>query len=425
MVLLLALTTLALPDGTYFRQERVEVDPIIPTQRAVLKFDGREQIMLVESELSGPEGTYGWVIPLPSKPSYVKAVNPVYIDGSFRQAKPYIRSDAELSIVWILLAIAFSAVALTSAWRHRNESKGRKLFMFCLEIALPIVLCAVFFPVFASAKDSAKKSAGDASSASVESLGDIGSYSVSVLSGESGAPILEWLSKKGLVVGKESLPVIEAYAKEGWCFLAAEIRKTESRSYPPHPLKAVFPTDKLIYPMRLTGLQDDPLRLELLVVSNRQAEIQGMEAWACDNTPISVFVDIRAELDREIYSDWKSGEFGMAKNGEVWTYLRGEFTPEQMTKDFEVTWKTPERFRAEVWDRLGARNHAIELATIWLVGASVILGLIVVFIPAPTWRGACVASTLALLISLSVASHWYVSVEKVDSKLQERRNYPY
>lgn len=424
----------ALADGTFFRempsptQDVVEIKPTIPFQRAVLKFDGREEIMLVESTLDGPSGTYGWVIPLPTRPSYVKAVNPAYIEQSFGLVKPPIRHADGDPRPLLALATFFAVIVLTSGLRHRKRELGTRVLFFALEAAIAPVLYFIFFAnhFFTPTLEDATAAAAMPNSATeksvdVESLGTIGSYEVSVVSGDTGKPILDWLKDHKLIAGDEAQPIIEAYAKEGWCFLAAEIRKSESGPYPPHPLKAVFDSDRLIYPMRLTGVQDDPLHLELLVVSNREAKVEGMEAWACDNRDLIISVGQMDVRDKEIYSDWRTGQYAMAKQNQVWTYLRGEFEPSKMQKDFGVDWKQMTRYEAEVWDREVAINQAMGIAAVYLAIASLTIGFILVCLKNLTDVKFAFSAILAIALAIYGGSWWYASIKVVDSTYSRNR----
>lgn len=414
-LLLIGLLGSVLADGKFFRNKLVEAEPSIPFQRAVLKFDGREQIMLVESTLSGQVGNYGWVIPLPTKPSYVKAVNPAFVEQSFAKAKPVIRRGSSIDPITMVCMFLFALVALTSGLRYKKRELGTRLLFFGLEVGLLFLAFAVFYPVFAQSREGSKADMATSAQRSVEDLGRIGSYDVSIISGEDGTKILEWLKEHDLAVGDDALPVIEAYAKEGWCFMAAEVRKDQDRSYPPHPLKAVFPTNRLVYPMRLTGLQSEPLRLELLVVSSKEASLPGMKAWACDDSPLLVPVGIDSEEDREIYSDWSSGVYAMAKQGMVWTYLRGEFKPSEMRKDFSVSWKPMTRQRMEVWDRKAAVQQGINTSIYTLALAGILVGLVLACWPKITEKIFAVGVLIALLSAVSAGGFWHESVEKVDS----------
>lgn len=425
-VLLLVGLGSAFADGKFFRQRLIESEPSIPFQRAVLKFDGKEQVMMVESNLSGPQGTYGWVIPLPTKPSYVKAVNPAYLEQSFNLVKPQILGSREIEPSAVVAALVFTLIVLSSGLRYKKHGLGMRVFYFAAEFALLFIIYMILFPVFASSKMAARSNAAMAEAAKgiAEDLGQIGSYQVSVLSGESGSEILDWLKEHDLAADDSALPVIEAYAKEGWCFLAAEIRKNKDGAYPPHPLKAVFPTDKLIYPMRLTGLQEEPLQLELLVVSNKEAQIEGMKPWACDNRPLRIPIGINSAQDKEIYSDWRSGEYAMAKHGMVWTYLRGEFKPDAMKKDFGVDWRPMQKQQAEIWDRAGAQREATKKGLFYLCCASLVVGLILICWSGVTDRVFGIGALVALMVAFLWAVSWYQSVEKVESEVStERDNY--
>lgn len=429
--LLLAATAGA--DGTFFRTRSNnfsvgEARPTIPFQRAVVKFDGQEEIMLVESVLNGPTGTYGWVVPLPTRPSYVKAVDPMYTSQSFTAVKPPVKTEKPAGLEALGLgALLLAAVALTSGLRYRNRPLASRIMFFSSEVVGLAVVGMVLLPMFSPNRSAGMYFAeagkgGDAAAAkssrglNVESLGTIGSYDVSVVSGESGKEILGWLDEHKLDVGKNALPVIEQYAKEGWCFLAAEIRKGEPGSHPPHPLKAVFPTDKVVYPMRLTGTQDAPLRLELLVVSDKQAEVKGMDAWACDNRDLLIPIQIASTEDKETYQDWNSGLYAMAKNGAVWTYLRGEFTPSQMKEDFTASFKPMERFAIEVWDRDAGKLHAFWLFCAWLSVSASVTGLVLICWPKLTEKVFAVGAVAAILVALAGAGAWYSGVQKIETQ---------
>ncbi len=416
-LLLLGLTSV-LADGKFFRQRLIEAEPTIPFQRAVLKFDGKEQVMMVESNLSGPQGAYGWVIPLPAKPSYVKAVNPAYLEGSFNLVKPRIQGSREIDPASVVGPIIFTLIVLTAGLRYRKHGLGMRIFYFALELAAMFIAFMVLFPVFANAESGRRAaSAAAMDRAVVQSLGQVGAYQVSVVSGESGKEILTWLKERDLASDDSAQSVIDAYAKEGWCFLAAEIRKSIDGPYPPHPLKVVFPTDHLIYPMRLTGLQDEPLQLELLVVSNKEAQVPGMQVWACDNRPLAIPIGIDSRQDKEIFSDWRSGQYAMAKHGMVWTYLRGKFKPEAMKTDFGVDWKPMSKFQREVWDREGAQREATKKGLLYLCLSAAVVGLVLCCWNGVTDRIFGIGALIAVLFAFFCAATWYQSVEKVESRV--------
>ncbi|HEY0866730.1 MAG TPA: DUF2330 domain-containing protein [Fimbriimonas sp.] len=428
LLVLTALASLALGDGMVFPAGKAgltEKPPSIPDQRAVLKWDGEIETMIVESTLAGPRGTYGWVVPLPTRPSYVKAVKPEYIAGTFAQVRPPVKPLKERDLTLPAAAALFlSVMLLTSAMRYRKQEVGTRLLLFFGEaLAGALVLgwvnaspaaqdlaTAGIVERAASAAGSAKKSV------EVESLGTIGSYDVSVLYGEEGKPLMEWLKEHDIRVPENAQKVVDAYAKEGWCFLAAEFRKDEDRPLPPHPLKAVFPSKELVYPMRLTGTQDQPLRLEIVVVADRLAQIEGLEAWSCDTRDLLVNVPRDAALDARIYEEWKGSLYAMAKDGAVATYLRGDVPPSRMKKDYRVAWKPIERFQVEVHDRKQAVGHAIGLAFGWMPVAAAFFGLLGVVFLGHMRALLALGAILTVAVSGAVGEGWLNSVKTVEAE---------
>jgi hypothetical protein len=70
-----------------------------------------------------------------------------------------------------------------------------------------------------------------------------------------------------IAVPANAEPVIASYVKDGWVFVATKVRrdKPDNETSTPHPLSFTFKTDKPVYPMRLTGVDNEPLSVELYV----------------------------------------------------------------------------------------------------------------------------------------------------------------
>jgi hypothetical protein len=251
---------------------------------------------------------------------------------------------------------------------------------------------------------------------SVESLGSIGSYEVSVLKGQGSGPVLEWLKAHKISVPEKAGAAIDAYAKEGWVFLAAEIRKDEDHPLPPHPLKAVFPTDKAIYPMRLTGTQSGPIHLELAIVGRSKAHVDGMETWSCKNDNVLVSVPTDAQQDERLYDEWDGNLYAMAKNGMVVTYLREDIQPDDMQRDFAIEWQQYEREVVEVYDATQAKDHAKSIGFKWLPWLAFVFGAIGIFWPVKAHQIAIVGFAASALLSALVGGGWLWSVKTVETE---------
>lgn len=425
---------IAFADGTMFRDKSTLANPMvpavatIPTQRAVIKWEDGVQTMLVESSIKGPAGVYGWVIPLPAKPSFVKAVNPTYISSTFQSVQPpvkYTKSpDQRAYAIPAALAVL---ILLTTGFRHRQKPLKERVAMFVIETTVAIFALGILLPIvgkdrtmadgFEGAAGAAiyKEAAMDKAKAmTVESLGTIGSYDVNVISGTDSAAILEWLREKNFAVPNNAKEAIDSYVKDGWVFLASKIRKDRNEPWPAHPLKAVFPSDKPVYPMRLTGTQTEPLRLELIVVGDGRAEVKPLEGWSCRDDGITIPVAMNRDLEKEVYADWKNGLYAMAKYGKAVTYLRADLKPEQMKEDYKIDWKPYEAFRVEAWEPEAANTRAWEITTQWLALGGFLIAIAGVLWPERflIW---IVAGPLASIgIATGIAWSWWSKVPKVD-----------
>lgn len=424
--------TIASADGAYFynpisRNSQggpiVEAKPAIPSQRAVIKFDGAEQTMLIESVLSGPQGSYAWVVPLPARPAFVRPVHPSYVARAFQQVKPSPqRLPDRNGLAAIVAAVLLGAGVATHGLRYRNTAAGSRILVWALE-------CMIAFAIWHAIADASRSAeTGDASvataaeaveraaaRATVEDLGVIGSYSVMVVSGEEGASIREWLDKNGFLAGGAAAAAIDRYAKEGWCFLAAKIEKRGPNPAPPHPLKVVFPTSRCVYPMRLTGTQDGPLFLELLVIANRRAAIEGLAAWRCQNSPITVSMGDLAFDKLYKLEEWAPQSYAMAREGDVATYLRGELEPSQMRRDFEPEWTPFRAYEATVYEKGQAVQHAMTQAALAALLGSFALGLVGAAWPKGSVRTLLLGAPVVLVVAGVTARVWWGTIQTIET----------
>lgn len=424
------LATVARADGAYFRHTigesaaRVrEARPNIPSQRAVIKFDGAEQTMLIESVLSGPQGSYAWVVPLPEKPTFVRPVHPSYVARAFEQVKPAPQPLAERNgVAAIVVAVLLGAGVATNGLRYRSTATGARILAWVLE-------CLAAFAIWSVVADATRPAEGGeatpalaeaaqdraATKATVEDLGIIGSYSVKVVSGERGASIREWLAGNGFLATGAAEGAIDQYVKEGWCFLAAKIEKRGSNPAPPHPLKVVFPTVRCVYPMRLTGTQDGPLFLELLVIAHRRAAIEGLDAWRCQNSQVTVSMgdlvfDKLYKLD-----EWAPQNYAMAREGDVTTYLRGELAPSEMRRDFEPEWTSFQAYEATVYEKGQAIQHAMSRAALAGLLGCFALGLAGAAWPKGSVRTLLLGAPVVLVVAGATARMWWGTIQTIET----------
>jgi hypothetical protein len=105
----------------------------------------------------------------------------------------------------------------------------------------------------------------------------VGVYDVAVLTSGEGHALLDWLHAEGFAVPDALQPPLDAYAAEGWTFVAMRIEPGAdwTQVHDAAPIWLSFKTGRMVYPMRLTGVRDDPLALRLYVLADHRYEMDG------------------------------------------------------------------------------------------------------------------------------------------------------
>ena len=67
---------LARADGVYISERAYLKPPAIPAQRAMLVFRNNTEKLVIESDLDGPGQRFGWIIPLPARPTRIEKTSP-------------------------------------------------------------------------------------------------------------------------------------------------------------------------------------------------------------------------------------------------------------------------------------------------------------------------------------------------------------
>jgi hypothetical protein len=178
----------------------------------------------------------------------------------------------------------------------------------------------------------------------------VGDYDITVVRGESGSAVRDWLTDNGYACDDESVAVLDEYASEGWRFAAAKLTADASRTVTPHPLEVTFPCAAPIYPMRLTGVEAIDLQLDLFIIADRRARADHLECWQSDRlrTAMRQYSGSTGRLtpplaERPIITGHAFGTsighprvVGRCWNGCVLTHLRGVLSPEEMQEDIAI-----------------------------------------------------------------------------------------
>jgi hypothetical protein len=261
------------------------------------------------------------------------------------------------------VGIAFPAVRHSS---RAEESPARFLFWTAAGI---VVVAMVATPSFVSARTTASVNSSTASPL-ILNRQVVGAFDTVTLQDRSGEKILRWLNENGFVVATNLRPVMQAYAQEGWCFAAAKLHRVseDAEATRIHPLAFTFATERPVYPLRLTGVNNDSCRIELYVFGPGKAANARFKTDRCamistsaPAAPAQAIPMVHPALRR------------FAAESIVATKLSAEFTSRQMTQDAWIEWTPCEVFQKTVYTTRGAHVFAFNWAMLVFVTASAIL----------------------------------------------------
>ena len=228
LLLLLALAPrTARADGIPLPPYGHEADVHMPGQKAIIVYDAetkREELIL-SVQLLGESPEAAWVVPVPSTP----VVN---------------TASAE----W------FSQ--LSDLTQPTFETRY------------------VPFPMMGAAPEG-----GPPGGVEVLSREKVGVYDVSILAADRPGVLLDWLNEHGYLFPVEGEPVLDAYVKEGWTFVATRVLPGELATLEGdvQPLWLSFDAARPVYPMRLTSLVDSAMDVLIYVLAGHRMEIEGPE----------------------------------------------------------------------------------------------------------------------------------------------------
>jgi uncharacterized protein DUF2330 len=268
LFLLLFLTSIILADGC-FKGPSPAV-PGIPYQSAIIRYKDGEETLIIQSYLESEEGSnFGWIIPLPEKPSSVKPFSP----GVFKclpfcfnpKLKNHRISIYILIICWIILWI------IITYCRIRNV-----LYILFLFILVSMFL-ALFIPNYLGVHKNSISAFSDINGIKTLDSGIAGNYEFSILEADNSKALDKWLKMNELhtfLYNEKDL--VDEYISEKWVFAVARIKRNEKQKIAaPHPISFKFKTDKAVYPMRLTGLSSKLPYLYLYIISDEKAVVKG------------------------------------------------------------------------------------------------------------------------------------------------------
>lgn len=390
-LLSLCLSFSALADGGVFL--RVDTRANLPDQQAMIVYLNGTETLAIETRAKAVGDQIAWVVPLPAVPEVSPATTGTF--PTLRAACAPTRMDVPRQFAFALGWLLMVVLCLFAP----KGFERRSTFAACIFMLL--FLCCLLMPTLG-------KSRGiSGNGVEVVDRSIVGSYEVSTINAATGDSIAEWLNTNGFAVPADASPALDAYTKEGWCFVACKLRRDDAGEslLTPHPLVFRFKADRVVYPMRLTGaVNTGDLSLELYVFGNSEARVEGMETRFSQpaiggHAPFNIVDPERAH----------PAIASLAKGATRLTMLRGTFTRDGMKRDITVDWRQPTDSRASVAGREDAVMLAVCIALLVLIGATILAKFAQV-------RGKTLLVKKTLLASLVLAALsggiTYAAVEK-------------
>ncbi|HVM62466.1 MAG TPA: DUF2330 domain-containing protein [Verrucomicrobiae bacterium] len=345
-LLLHAGTTTAFADGGYVAENAIQKLPRIPSQRALLSWENGTETLLIASALDSDAQRLGWLIPLPSVPTEIAKADPGALKTLAFCIQPRLTHDLRplahmltIVIVWGLLLATI--LAFNRSW----------LTPFLIITFIFVVLASMMLPALGTAQ-----TAASVSSVRVDKTATVGAYDISVLTVGGNKDLNGWLTKNGFTpLPAAAEPVVADYVRRGWKFVAIKLTRAEPGLNTPHPIKLVFPSSEAVYPWQLTTLAGGKPLLELFVVGQTRAAVNGLTTDFCQRlsngawhgTPVFEAGETGTEIGHTELTP-------LLWDGCVLTKLSGRIDSRQQIADLSVRWVDFTPYQQHLYTTTGA-----------------------------------------------------------------------
>ena len=390
----------------------------IPDQRALIHFDAGTETLVIDTSFKGEGTNFAWVVPVPAAPKVEIATT-----GLFPTLQTIFQPDVMHNVPQLYwFVIIAGVVAFPLLWKLRRRERGWLVEVLGLW-ALELLLCALALPALATGGVGVVP----AGEVKVIERKRVGVYDTAVLSSRDGVAVLDWLKKNGFVTPTSLIPAIHAYAQEGWVFVASKIGLEASltEAAKPSPLALTFKTDRPVYPLRLTGIGNEPCQVDLYVFGPGQAEAPNFVVERCAQPLYPARNDEGSRNPRlDTLRVRHPSLRGLVDQSPVATKLTARLNSQQMKEDAYVAWSPFEEKRLAFYSDHGAAIFATNLTAPFMAVALLIL-FFITGREGPLvqrLRKGCVMTLLAAMLSWPAIYLWLPKIPVVVQRMPGLRN---
>ena len=385
LVAFLFVTASCWADGFVMQATAVPAAVRIPGQRALIQFTNGVERLVIETRFTGEGTNFAWVVPLPSPPLIEEASTGLFptLQCLFQ---PRLRHEVPHYFQWFIGLVAGGYLL---RFVRRGYPRNFLDVLACLFVGLafvgvnplPGLCCIALFLALLYAVDNVRARDSDgprvatfffailffgfvAAGLFAPSIGGtrgtstssnpaisildrkmVGIFETTTISSRDPAALQIWLKTNGFATPTNRNEAIAGYVKDGWVFVTAKIRRNDPalQTATPHPLSFTFKAGKAVYPMRLTGIDNGPLQVDLYVFGSDRAEAPHFEVERCA-IPVYPAPPPRHEID---FASFKTPETlqiahpllrKWVDGTPVATKLTATLNPEDMRDDVWLSW---------------------------------------------------------------------------------------
>lgn len=371
VVFFLGLVYASWADGKVFAYA-VQSKVSTPDQRAMLSYANGVERLVIETSFMGEGTNFAWIVPLPSAPK-IEPVSSSFFSSLSVAYEPKLVTSVILWWPFLLLLVAIVGLV---TWSIRNRQVVGCVGM----LVLAIFAGALLVPNFVRARGSV--SSTPSPSVLVLSREIVGIYDTALLKSADGELVADWLKANGYRVPAQAMSILGRYAAEGWVFAAARIHRDHQGASPsrPHPLAFTFATERAVYPLRLTGVENEQCAIELYVFGSQRAEAPGFKVDYCgpaefeedamgDISQHPRYFGLPGPAGRFVFADPELRRF--CHPNPVTSKLVGHLSARAMERDAVLSWVPVEATFPVLHSRWAAFNESLN----WAAGVGAVCGL--------------------------------------------------
>ncbi|MHC5003893.1 MAG: DUF2330 domain-containing protein [Planctomycetota bacterium] len=229
-------------------------DPASPKQEALLRPSGASVELVLRTHFRrGPEEV-AWIVPVPGRPDVVRAL----------EDDPFAELDERTAPRFAVYERRARGWGCGCASRQLDVGRSNPLRSTVV---------------------------------TVHELGRAGVAEYAVLESSDADALRAWLDGHGYVLPADANPVVERYAAMGWCWLAMRLAPDVGgdESVVPQPISVVFPAERVVFPLVISGISAAPVtEVVLYVAADRRYECAGWSNVALGSSRLG---DERLEPD--------------------------------------------------------------------------------------------------------------------------------